>query len=99
MTIKIDRILVPIDFSAGSSKAKEYADQIARVWAYLHHHEVLVDEGKLVAQDHSDHRAPFNNGNAHRVRGPRPHGGRLDPRMRGQARRHGGCVNGEDPLA
>ncbi len=30
MTIKIDRILVPIDFSAGSSKAKEYADQIAR---------------------------------------------------------------------
>jgi len=30
MTIKIDRILVPIDFSTSSLKAKAYADQIAK---------------------------------------------------------------------
>jgi nucleotide-binding universal stress UspA family protein len=30
MTFKIDRILVPIDFSPSSLKAKEFADQLAR---------------------------------------------------------------------
>jgi nucleotide-binding universal stress UspA family protein len=30
MAVKLSRILVPLDFSAGSLKAKDYADQIAR---------------------------------------------------------------------
>jgi nucleotide-binding universal stress UspA family protein len=32
MAIKIDRVLVPIDFSTNSIKAKEYADAVAREW-------------------------------------------------------------------